>query len=278
MDNLSLYYGTKKPYVNHFLQSFSCGISEYDLSCNIMTAKSTRRFFTNLVCGLVYSKDCRKKLRVLLNSPLLEYVRFIRRDTGLDRPNMRTFVGYQARSLIIGVDNKWVYKFPLRRRNYRELAMREWRIVNALRPYSQISVPDVELINHGDIQVRKYPFVHGVSMRHAPRDLVVKHMNSLAAQVAQFLYDIGCADPDSIRDLKPVPDTVPGYMRGWCQGDVYDNFMIDLNTMRISAFIDWEDARFCDFSYMFNCEKNKLARVFMNAVKTEYDKIWNAQK
>ncbi|MBD5400859.1 hypothetical protein HDR61_03910 [bacterium] len=243
-----------------------------------MTGNSIRRFVTNIICGFVYSKDGRKKLRVLLNSPLREYVRFIRIDTGLRRLHMRTFVGYQARSLLISVRNKWIYKFPLRRDNYRELAMREYRIVNALRPYSNVNIPDIELINYKDILVRKYPFINGTSLRHAPHDLVMKNMASLAAQVARFLYDIGRADPVEIRDLKPSPDCAPGYMCGWSQGDVYDNFMIDLKTMRVCAFIDWEDARFCDFSYMFRCEKNKLARDFMNAVKTEYDKLWSAQE
>jgi len=242
-----------------------------------MSGKSIRHFFTNIVCGFVYSKDGRKKLRVLLNSPLLEYIRFIRADTGLHAPRLRTFVGYQARSLIIGVNDKWVYKFPLRRDNYRELARREQRIVRALRPYSDVLVPDVQLMEYKGMLVRKYPYVRGVSLRRAPRDVIMQNIDTLAVQVARFLYDIGHADPSEIRDLKPVPDARPGYMCGWCQGDVCDNFMIDLKTMRVCAFIDWEDARFCDFSYMFNCEKRTPAREFMNAVCREYERLWNIE-
>ena len=214
----------------------------------------------------------------MLNSPLVEYFRFIRRDTGLRMPRMRAFVGHQARSLVIGVNGKWVYKFPLRRDNYRTLAQREERIVNALRPYSDIEIPDIKLIQYKDILVRKYPYVRGVGLRNAPYDLIMKNLDTLAAQVARFLYDIACADPVDIRDLKPVPDAVPGYMCGWSQGDVCDNFMIDLDTMRVCAFIDWEDACFCDFSYMFNSEKKSPRREFMNAVRAEYDKIWHSQK
>ncbi len=240
-----------------------------------MAGKSIRHFFTNVICGLVYSKHGRKKLRVLLNSPLMEYIRFIRADTGLCFPRMRTFVGYQARSLIISADNRWIYKFPLRRDNYRQLARREQRIVRALRPFSPIDIPDVELIENKGMLVRKYEFIRGVTLRGGPRDVIMANLDVLAAQVARFLYDVACADPDEIRDLKPEPDAAPGYMRGWCQGDVCDNFMIDLKTMRVIAFIDWEDACFCDFSYMFNCEKRTPAREFMNAVHIEYDKIWH---
>lgn len=242
----------------------------------IMSGKSIRHFLTNVVCGFVYNKDSRKKLRVLLNSPLLTYVRFIRRDTGLRAPRMRAFIGYKARSLIIGVNNKWIYKFPLRRDNYRELAMREERIVRVLAPYANAAVPDVKIINHRGMLVRKYPFVKGVGLRHAPRELIMANMDKLAAQVARFLYDIACLDPDEIRDLKPAPDATPGYMYGWNQGDICDNFMIDLETMNVCAYIDWEDARFWDFSSMFKYNKNGVIREFMNAVHVEYDKLWNA--
>lgn len=241
-----------------------------------MEQKSIRRFFTNIVCGFVYGKDRRKKIRVILNSPILEYIRFIRHDTGLRAPRLRTFVGYLARSLIIGVNNRWVYKFPLRRDNYRDLARREERIIKALTPISPISIPGVKMIEYKGMLVRKYAFIHGATLRGAPRDLIMANLDTLAASVAHFMYSLGQADPDDIRDLKPTPDSKPGYMYGWCQGDICDNFMIDLKTMKIIAFIDWEDARFCDFSYMFHCEKQSPAREFMNAVRHEYDKLWNA--
>lgn len=240
-----------------------------------MAQKSIRRFITNIICGFVYNKDGRKKLRVVLNSPMLEYIRFIRSDTGLCAPRLRTFVGYQARSLIIGVNSRWIYKFPLRRDNYRELALREQRISNVLAPYSPISIPGVELIEYKNILIRKYDYISGATLRSAPRDLIMANLDKLAAQVARFLYEVGRADPDAIKDLKPRPDMRPAYMFGWCQGDVCDNFIIDIKTMTVRAFIDWEDARFCDFSYMFNCEKRTPAREFMNAVRVEYDRLWN---
>ncbi len=241
-----------------------------------MKKKSIRHFFSNIICAFVYDKNLRKKLRVVLNSPIREYKRFIRADTGLRRPHCRTFVGYQARSLIIGVNDKWVYKFPLRRDNYRILARREQRLVRTLSQYSSIPVPDVRLMEYDGLLVRKYDFMPGTTLRKAPRDLILANLDSLAAKVARFMYELATVDPAEIRDLKPIPNARPGYMYGWCQGDICDNFMIDLKTMKITAFIDWEDARFCDFSYMFNCEKRSPAREFMIAVRTEYDRLWNA--
>jgi len=228
-----------------------------------------------MVCGLVYDKDRRKRLRVVLNSPMSEYIKFIRHDTGIARPKIKTFVGYQARSLIIGVNDKWVYKFPLRRDNYRQLAVCEERILNALAPISPIYAPPVQLLDWRDMIVRKYAFVPGVSLRRAPRELIMKNLTHIAAQVANFMYVIGTADPDEIRDLKPRANMRPGYACGWCQGDICDNFMIDLDTMTVTAFIDWEDAAFGDFAWRFDAERRSPAREFMHAVRTEYDRIWH---
>lgn len=239
-------------------------------------ASGLRRFLTNVVCGLVYNKDARKKVRVVLNSPMLEYIAFIRRDTGIRAPRIKAFIGYQARSLILGVNNKWVYKFPLRRDNYRELAAREERIVSALSHATSVCVPPVELIEYKGRLIRKYKFVPGVTLRAAPVELVMKHIDTLAVQVAQFLYDVAATDPDEIRDLKPSPDAAPGYMQGWFQGDICDNFMFDPKTMKLTAFIDWEDAAFMNFEHLMHREKRTPAREFMLAVEREYKKIWSS--
>ena len=102
----------------------------------------------------------------------------------------------------------------------------------------------------------------------------MKNIDKLASQVARFMYDIAMADPDEIRDLKPAPDMRPGYMCGWCQGDICDNFMVNPDTMDVIAFIDWEDAKFFDFSHLFHVEKRSPAREFMLAVEREYKKLY----
>lgn len=127
----------------------------------MMSKQPIRHFFTNIICGCVYNKDDRKKLRVLLNSPVMSYLRFVRADLGVKIRRFRTFVGYQARSLLIGVNDKYIYKFPLRRDNYRELAMREKRVTDALRAVSPLYIPNVEVLNYNGMLVRKYDLIRG---------------------------------------------------------------------------------------------------------------------
>ena len=101
-------------------------------------AGKIRRFFTNIICGCIYNKDARKRVRVMLNSPMSSYIRFIRRDIDAPIKKIKTFTGYQARNLLISVNDEYIYKFPLRRTNSGELTIRESRIVGALSPVSPI--------------------------------------------------------------------------------------------------------------------------------------------
>lgn len=241
-----------------------------------MLRKSVHHFVTNVICGFVIGRVRRRKVRVILNSPMSEYMRFIRADTGLRRLRLRTFVGYQARSLVVSVNNKYVYKFPLRRDNYRELALREKRLVDSLAPISPIHVPWVELIEHDGMLIRKYEYVDGPILRTAPRRRIMKNLDTLATQIANFLYVIGQSDPESIRDLKPADAHAPGYLYGWCQGDICDNFIIDMDTMTVRAVIDWEDCGYFDFRRVLHPGKQSPSREFMPRVMREYDRIWNA--
>lgn len=239
-----------------------------------MWRKSIHHFLTNVICGLVWGRVRRRKVRVILNSPMSEYIRFIRADTGFRRLRLRTFIGYQARSLVISVNNKYVYKFPLRRDNYRELALREKRLVDAFAPISPIHIPWVELIEHNGMLIRKYEYIDGPILRTAPRRLIMKNLDTLATQMANFLYVIATSDPESIRDLKPENAKVPGYLYGWCQGDIGDNFIIDIDTMTVRAVIDWEDCEYFDFHSVLRPGKQLPSREFMPRVMREYDRIW----
>lgn len=234
-----------------------------------------RRFFTNIICGCVYNKDKRKHLRVLLNSPVSSYVRFVRKNTGCPIKKLRTFIGYQARNLLISVNDEYIYKFPLRRSNSDELALREKRIVDALIPVSPIGIPPVEIYEYHGVLVRRYPFVRGVRLREIPLDIVLKNVKILAPQIAVFLHAIGVCDPDEIRDLKPDVNSKPGYMYGWFHGDIGDNFFVDIDTMQITAFIDWEDCYFGDFSATFTGDKRSPNRELMRAASQEYKKLYN---
>lgn len=241
-------------------------------------AGKLRRFFTNIICGCVYNKDTRKRLRVVLNSPMSSYVRFIRKNIGGPIRKLKTFVGYQARNLIISVNDGCVYKFPLRRSDSNLLAMREKRITDALSSISPIKIPSVEIFEYRGVLVRRYPYVHGTRLREMPLDVVMENINILAPQIARFLYEIGISDPVQICDLKPAPDVRPGYKYGWFHGDIGDNFFVDMNTMKITSFIDWEDCYFGDFSATFTGDKRSPNRELMRAVSCEYDKLYHGGK
>lgn len=151
------------------------------------------------------------------------------------------------------------------------------RILDALAPLSPVPVPRVELIGYKNQIIRKYDFVRGVTLRTARADDILRHRKKLARQVAQFLIKIGRADPVAIRDLKPRDARAFGFMYGWCQGDICDNFIIDNKTMNVIAFIDWEDSFYGDFSPMFDNEKRTPGREFMAALRTEYEKLYAAE-
>ena len=238
-----------------------------------------RRFFSNIVCGFVPNRDRRRLVRVVLNSDVFGYLRFIRRDCGGMRlRKIKMFVGYQARSLLISVNDKFIYKFPLRRDDSDALALRESRIVSALAPLSPIYVPPVVLLKYKNRIVRKYEFIPGVQFRHLPSDFAYAHIDAIASQIAGFIYAIGRADPVSIRDLKSSPDMLPGDKIGWTQGDIYDNFLVDATSGRVIAMIDWEDAFFGDFAHLFRRRHVSIASELMDRVLVQYDKLFAKEK
>ncbi len=216
----------------------------------------------------------RRRMRVVLNSDVRAYLRFIRADLGMRPRRVRTFVGYLARSLLISVNDTYIYKFPLRRDNSDELAVRERRILDSLTQFSPIHVPDMQLLKYNGRLVRKYEYVHGVQFRKLSHEYARAHMDGFAKQIAEFMYEISCVNPSEIRDLKPSPNALPSYRYGWTQGDIYDNFLIDTKTHRIVAMIDWEDAYFGAFDRLFHRQHVSIASEFMDSVAREYDKLY----
>lgn len=235
-----------------------------------------RHLFSNIVCGFIPNKDKRKKVRVLLNSPVAADIKFIRRDLGPEKiKKLKTFIGYQARSLLIAVNDKYIYKFPLRRANYRDLVMREKRVVDAFSGVSRIRIPRVDVLDFNGDLVRKYEFIRGATMRQLNPADVMRHKTKIARQVADFIHAVATRDPEQIRDLKPSPDVAPTKFCGWTQGDIADNFMLDPNSFDVIAFIDWEDCFFGDITPLLMRDKRSPAREVMAAVKTELDKLYD---
>ncbi len=213
------------------------------------TKHPIRHFFTNMVCGLIANKSRRKKVRVILNSDMHAYINFIRNDLGGARlRKIRTEIGYGAQNLIVIANDAWVYKFPLCKSNPNEIALREKRIVDAFSKISPIYVPPVELLDLDGVLVRKYEYIRGRTFSQMREVDIIANMDAWSDVIAEFLHKLAISDPGSISDLKPENATAPKTFYGWCHGDFAGNFMIDVQTHKIIAMIDWEDCRYGDFA------------------------------
>lgn len=232
-----------------------------------------RHFFTNMVCGLIANKARRKKVRVLLNSDLRAYIKFIRRDLGVSHLHkIRTAIGYGAQNLIVIVNDAWVYKFPLCKSNPNEIALREKRIVDAFSKISPIYVPPVQLLQLNNMYVRKYEFIHGRTFAQLRNHEINAHIDEWSTDIAKFIYVMAKSDPEQIADLKPADADTPKEFYGWAHGDIAGNFMIDNNTHKIIAVIDWEDCRYGDFSGMWTSSLQRGTE-FYNLVRDKYLKL-----
>ena len=211
-----------------------------------------RHLISNLVCGVIWSKSLRDKVRTTIRYPQVhEYVRYVRRFAkNMKQCKIKTVVGYGCKNFIVILNNKHVFKFPLLT-DGKEVSIREKRIVDAFYGISPIKIPLVKIIPYKNIYIRKYEFATGTLLTDIPPRVIYQNRKHIAKQIANFLYVIGKQDPVEIRDLKPTPDDKPGYCYGWFQGDFWQNFMLDTKTFNITFFIDWEQAAFEDWASAF---------------------------
>lgn len=235
-----------------------------------------RHFFSNIVCGFIWNRDRRKKVRAILNSNIFGYLVFIRKNIGERIWHFKIFIGFRGSNLLIEVNRRYIFKFQIPGNKYPyDMPRREKRVVDALRPAPMgRMIPHVDLLDCHGMSVRKYDFIPGITMRDLPADCAPEILDNLATQVARFVYDIASANPKQIADLKPDPRMRPGYMRGWFHGDIYENFFIDPKTMQVTAFFDWEDCYFGDFAHHFAPNHRCVHPDFMVRIGAAYDKIW----
>ena len=240
---------------------------------------SVLHFLSNVICAFIPNKPLRDKVRVMIRYPrTLGFVRFVRRYArNMKQCQIKTTVGYGCKNFIVILNNKYVFKFPLRN-DGAAVAAREMRIVNAFYKISPIKIPKMKTIRYKNLVVRQYEFATGKLLTDiAPWD-VSAHREHIAKQLANFLYVIGAQDPDEIRDLKPDPHAKPGFMYGWFQDDIWQNFMLDEKTYDITYFIDWENAKFESFQtslYVASHNWDKFGyRGIIVDVMAEYAKIY----
>ncbi|MBQ2858874.1 MAG: hypothetical protein IJE82_00750, partial [Alphaproteobacteria bacterium] len=141
---------------------------------------------------------------------------------------IKTRVGRGCRNFVVILNDKYVFKFPLFT-DGRDIAYREKRIVDALAPVAPIKIPAMKIIHYKNIVIRRYEFAHGTLLSDVDINTVSNHRIHIARQIANLLYVIGKTDPRDIRDLKDNPNDKPGYLYGWFQGDIWQNFMLDEN-------------------------------------------------
>ena len=238
-----------------------------------------RHLISNIVCGFIWSKSLRDKVRTRIRFPKTrEYVRYVRRFAkNMKQREIKTMVGYGCKNFIVILNNKHVFKFPLLS-DGKEVAIREKRIVDAFYGISPIKIPLMKVIPYKNIYVRKYEFAKGTLLTDIKPSVIAQHQEHIAKQIANFLYVIGKTDPIDIRDLKPNPNDKPGFLYGWFQDDIWQNFMLDTKTFDITFFIDWENTAFEDFRpslYISSHNWDKFGyRGIMVDVIAEYAKLY----
>ena len=185
-------------------------------------------------------------MRVKIRYNTRPYVKFVRDYIGSTDAKITTCVGGGCKNFIVLVNSQYAFKFPLND-DGTERALRELRITTALRKYTKFKIPDMDIIKWTHMAVRRYEFVPGVVLGEIPPRIAMANRHHIAAQIAQFMYEIGRADPTEIRDLKPKKTAKPDFLYGWFHNDIGQNFILNPDTFDIVGFIDWETAVFDSF-------------------------------
>ena len=211
-----------------------------------------KNLLIRIICCFIPGRNRRNRIRMRLKNhkKMKQMVKFAKSFSNKKHPKIKTSIGFGCKNFVVIVDKNLVFKFPFKT-DGKDIAIREQRITDALRPISSIRIPKTTIIYWNNLAVRKYKFVAGISLESLSKKDRLKNIDIITKQLAKFLYEIGTADPKEIRDLKPIPNAKPSFMCGWYQNDLWYNFLMDKKTLKIKSFIDWEDASFCDFQSCF---------------------------
>ena len=212
-----------------------------------------KRLLAEFICMFVPKHHSRKRIRVEMNNPIRKWTAFAKSFSNSRHPHVKRTYGHRFGNFVVNIDDKFVFKFPIKSNGW-DVAEREKRITDALRPISPIKIPKMEILDFNGIAVRKYECINGIGFHHLTRDVQNAHTEKIAKQLAKFLYIVGKSDPVAIRDLKNKKTDRPSVMHGWSQNDLWDNFILNPKTFDVVAAIDWEDAIFGDFYRCFTSD------------------------
>ena len=230
-----------------------------------------KKIFVNLVCLFIPVRKIRRRVRVQLTHPIIrKMTAFAKSFSTNTKPKIRYTYGFRFANFVVTVDDKWVFKFPLTG-DAREISIREKRITDALRSVSPLKIPKMEILDWNGVSVRRYEYIHGIGFHKLSNADQIAHADTIAKQLAKFLYVPGMVDPKEIRDLKSKKSDKPSIMHGWNQNDLWDNFLMDPKNFKITGVIDWESANFNDFYVYFTSGTGN--RVVKKALLREYLKI-----
>ena len=236
----------------------------------------------NLFCAFIPNRKLRHRLRMQMTFNIKPYINFAKSDANLPNADVNIYQGHGGmKKIIVVLDKKVAYKFPLSAARY-DSPKTEKMFTDAFRDISPIYLPKMEIIkmpvNGTNIDVLKYDFVDGTPIGNLSDSLLKKYANTIAEQLGKFLFAIGESNPKSIQHLKPTKQTKSGFMYGWAHNDIGGNFLVDENTGKITAVIDWESAAFCDWSndmiaaHKF-LSKHNAGNIIMKTI-VEYAKLY----
>ena len=230
-----------------------------------------RKIFANIISAFIPGRRNRHYIRARLKTPIRKYVRFVKTFSKSHHPNVKSVFGYRCANLVVILDNKYVFKFPIRD-DGRAVSEREKRITDALRPISPIKIPKMDIFDCDGVAVRRYEYVAGIGYHALDKETQIQYADKIAKQIAKFLYVTAGADPVAIRNLKPMKNMRAQAMRGWHICDLWENFILDPKTMDVRAVIDWEGAQFGDFYTLFTYGRRNT--IGQTALLQEYMKYY----
>ncbi len=198
------------------------------------------------------TRELRHRMRMRMTFNIKPYIDFAKKDANLPNARVNIYQGHGGmKKIIIVLDKKVAYKFPISPARYNS-PKTEKTFTDAFRDISPIKLPKMNIVNmsvNGTvIDVLKYEFISGTPIGKLSKNALKKHGDSIAKQLAKFLFTLSESNPKSIQRLKPKKTAKSGFMYGWAHNDIGGNFLVDENTGKITAIIDWESAAFCDWS------------------------------
>lgn len=193
----------------------------------------------------IHDKQTRDTVRTKLKFGTKKYLDFVYDYMGTKRLKIKYYVGKGCKNLIIVVNKKTCFKFPLYNSNI-NIVDREKKITDYFSGVLQKKIPNIEIIKYGEIYVEKYDFIDGITVNCANLELVKRNILKIADQLADFLFIMTKHSPDKLKSFVPINSGSPGFLYGWGHMDIGGNFILNPKTMDVIGFIDWENAGYGD--------------------------------